>query len=83
MNANYDEKVQLLIIGDMTVGKTSILTRFTENKFSQNYLATVGLDFFTKDVDFKNLNRRVRIKIWDSAGQERFRSFKERILLLG
>ena len=77
MNANYDEKVQLLIIGDMTVGKTSILTRFTENKFSQNYLATVGLDFFTKDVDFKNLNRRVRIKIWDSAGQERFRSLTQ------
>ena len=77
MTANYDEKVQLLIIGDMTVGKTSILTRFTENKFSQNYLATVGLDFFTKDVDFKNLNRRVRIKIWDSAGQERFRSLTQ------
>ena len=77
MNANYDEKVQLLIIGDMTVGKTSILTRFTENKFSQNYLATVGLDFFTKDVDFTNLNRRVRIKIWDSAGQERFRSLTQ------
>ena len=77
MTANYDEKVQLLIIGDMTVGKTSILTRFTENKFSQNYLATVGLDFFTKDVDFTNPNRRVRIKIWDSAGQERFRSLTQ------
>jgi small GTP-binding protein len=77
MTANYDEKCQLLIVGDTTVGKTSILTRFTENKFNQNYLATVGLDFFTKDVDFTNPKRRVRIKIWDSAGQERFRSLTQ------
>ena len=45
---NYDEKCQLLIIGDATVGKTSILTRFTDDKFSTNYLNTVGLDFFSK-----------------------------------
>ena len=45
---NYDEKCQLLIIGDATVGKTSILTRFTDDKFSTNYLNTVGLDFFQK-----------------------------------
>ena len=78
MTANFDAKVQLLIIGDMTVGKTSILTRYTEDKFSQNYLATVGLDFFTKDVDFPNLNnQKIRIKIWDSAGQERFRSLTQ------
>ena len=77
MIADYDEKVQLLIIGDMTVGKTSILTRFTDDKFSQNYLATVGLDFFTKDVEFPTLKQKVRIKIWDSAGQERFRSLTQ------
>lgn len=70
---NYDQKCQLLIIGDSTVGKTSILSRFTDGKFSANYLATVGLDFFTKDMRFGN--KIIRIKIWDTAGTERFRSF--------
>ena len=72
---NYDEKCQLLIIGDATVGKTSILTRFTDDKFSTNYLNTVGLDFFSKDEVFNN--KKVRIKIWDTAGQERFRSIQK------
>ena len=69
---NYDQKCQLLIIGDSTVGKTSILSRFTNGIFNSNYLATVGLDSFTKDeiIDDKT----VRIKIWDTAGQERYKS---------
>ena len=72
---NYDEKCQLLIIGDSTVGKTSILSRFTEGTFSPNYLATVGLDFFTKDEYFNN--KIVRIKIWDTAGQERYKALTQ------
>ena len=69
---NYDQKCQLLIIGDSTVGKTSILSRFANGTFDSNYLATVGLDNFTKDevIDGKT----IRIKIWDTAGQERYKS---------
>ena len=69
---NYDEKCQLLIIGDSSVGKTSIITRFTNGTFNPNYLATVGLDNFTKDetIDDKN----IKVKLWDTAGQERFKS---------
>ena len=69
---NYDEKCQLLIIGDSTVGKTSILSRFANGTFSSNYLATVGLDNFNKDetIDDKN----VHIKIWDTSGQERYKA---------
>ena len=69
---NYDEKCQLLIIGDSTVGKTSMLFRYTEDKFSAQHLATVGIDFFTKDEIFNN--KVVRIKVWDTAGQERYKS---------
>ena len=69
---NYDMKYQLLIIGDSTVGKTSILSRFTNGTFDSNYLATVGLDNFTKDEIIDN--KTIRIKIWDTAGQERYRS---------
>lgn len=69
---NYDEKCQLLIIGDSTVGKTSLLFRYTEDKFSSQHLATVGIDFFTKDEIFNG--KVVRIKVWDTAGQERYKS---------
>ena len=69
---NYDQKCQLLIIGDSTVGKTSILSRFVDGTFNSNYLATVGLENITKDeiIDDKT----IRIKIWDTAGQERYQS---------
>ena len=69
---NYDEKCQLLIIGDSTVGKTSILCRFTNGTFNDNYLATIGLDNFTKDEIIDNKN--IRVKMWDTAGQERYKA---------
>jgi len=72
---NYDKKVQLLIIGDSTVGKTSILSRYTNGDFNPHYLATVGLDFFKKDEVFNG--KTIRIKIWDTAGQERYKSLTQ------
>ena len=72
---NYDKKSQLLIIGDSTVGKTSILSRYTSGQFNPNYLATVGLDFFKKDELFDG--KTIRIKIWDTAGQERYKSLTQ------
>ena len=72
---NYDKKCQLLIIGDSTIGKSSILSRYTKGDFNFNYLATVGLDFFTKDEIFDG--KTIRIKIWDTAGQERYKSLTQ------
>lgn len=69
---NYDEKFQLLIIGESTVGKTSLLFRYAEDKYSSQYLATVGIDFFTKDEIING--KTIRVKIWDTAGQERYKS---------
>ena len=69
---NYDVKCQLLIIGDSTVGKTSILSCFANGTFNSNYLATVGLENFTKDEIIDD--KPIRIKIWDTAGQERYKS---------
>ena len=70
---NFDDKCQLLIIGNSTVGKTSILTRYSSKNFNENYLATVGVDFFSKDETIDN--KIIRVKIWDTAGQERYKSF--------
>ena len=69
---SYDGKCQLLIIGDSTVGKTSILGRYANGVFNANYLATIGLDNFTKDEVIDN--KTIRIKIWDTAGQEKYQS---------
>ena len=69
---SYDGKCQLLIIGDSTVGKTSILGRYANGIFNANYLATIGLDNFTKDEIIDN--KTIRIKIWDTAGQEKYQS---------
>ena len=69
---SYDGKCQLLIIGDSTVGKTSILGRYANGVFNAHYLATIGLDNFTKDEVIDN--KTIRIKIWDTAGQEKYQS---------
>ena len=68
----YDDKIQLLIIGEPHVGKTSILVRYTTNNFYTNHLATLGIDYYTKDVNIDD--KAFRVKIWDTAGQERYRS---------
>ena len=69
---SFDTKCQLLIIGDGSVGKTSILRRFIQNTFSSNYISTMGIDFYTKDIILDQ--KKIHLKIWDTAGQERYRS---------
>ena len=64
--------LKLLLIGDSGVGKTNILTRFAENKFAENYITTIGVDFKVKTVEIDG--RPVKLQIWDTAGQERFRT---------
>ena len=61
-----------VLVGDPGVGKTSILERLTEQKFEQNYVSTIGVDFRFRYIE--NLGRRAKVQIWDTAGQERYRS---------
>jgi len=74
----HDSKCQLLIIGDSKVGKTSILRRFCQNTFNSQYLTTMGVDFFTKDVIINK--KTIHVKIWDTAGQERYRAVTQNFL---
>ncbi|EEB10227.1 rab9 and, putative [Pediculus humanus corporis] len=64
--------LKVIILGDSGVGKTSIMNQYVNNKFSNQYKATIGADFLTRDVDVGD--RRVTMQIWDTAGQERFQS---------
>ena len=72
---NYDKTCQILIIGDSSVGKTSLITRYTNGTFKEEYLATVGLDYYSKEEIIDN--KRINIKLWDTAGQERFKSLTQ------
>ncbi|XP_026190212.1 ras-like GTP-binding protein RYL1 [Cyclospora cayetanensis] len=68
----FDHLVKLLVLGDSSVGKSSLLLRFAENKFDPNFVLTIGVDFKTKVVECGG--RRIKLQVWDTAGQERFRT---------
>lgn len=68
---------KIVIVGDSGVGKTSLLLRYVENDFDQNYISTVGVDFKFKIIRASNEHNRpiyIKLHIWDTAGQERFRA---------
>jgi len=64
--------LKVILLGDSGVGKTSLMDRFVNKKFSAQYKATIGADFLTKEVEIDE--RLVTLQIWDTAGQERFQS---------
>eukprot|EP00977_Amphora_coffeiformis_P028363 scaffold34938_cov261-Amphora_coffeaeformis.AAC.2 len=66
-------KYKIVFLGDSSVGKTSVITRFMHDNFDKHYQATIGIDFLSKNVQIED-GRTVRLQLWDTAGQERFRS---------
>nr|AAZ66935.1 117M18_16 [Brassica rapa] len=74
-------KFKLVFLGDQSVGKTSIITRFMYDKFDTTYQATIGIDFLSKTMYLEDRTLRLQLCLWclicafqDTAGQERFRS---------
>jgi GTPase SAR1 family protein len=61
-----------VLIGDSSVGKSSILLRFTDDTFSDRHSATIGVDFKTRDMQWRG--KLIRATVWDTAGQEKFRA---------
>jgi len=64
--------IKIITLGDSSVGKTSVLLRFTENTFSPTMMSTVGID--SKNRVMTYANRSYRVQVWDTAGQEKFRT---------
>ena len=64
--------LKVIILGDSGVGKTSLMNQYVSNRFSEQYKATIGADFLTKEVMIDD--KLVTLQIWDTAGQERFQS---------
>ncbi|CAB1099861.1 unnamed protein product [Ectocarpus sp. CCAP 1310/34] len=67
---DFDRTIRILLLGDSGVGKTSLMTRFSEDKFAPTLISTAGVDYKVQTLDING--KRVRCQIWDTAGQERF-----------
>ena len=67
--SNKKNILKVVIIGDAGVGKTSLLKRYVENKFSKEYRVTLGADFLNKKVELNG--KQYSINLWDTAGQEK------------
>ncbi|TYG53404.1 hypothetical protein ES288_D09G107200v1 [Gossypium darwinii] len=64
--------LKVIILGDSGVGKTSLMNQYVNRKFNNQYKATIGADFLTKEIQFED--RLFTLQIWDTAGLERFQS---------
>ena len=62
---------KIVVVGDGTVGKTSLIMRFCQDYFAKSYKQTIGVDFFTKKITLPN-NTLVTLQIWDIGGQSIF-----------
>ena len=74
MSSNNEIKltIKLLLLGDSSVGKTSILNKYIANKFIENNIATLGVEYMDKTVDYNNF--KIKLQIWDTSGEEKYRS---------
>lgn len=70
---NILKKYKIVFLGDQSVGKTSLITRFMYDTFDETYATTIGIDFLSKTMYLEE-RKTVRLQLWDTAGQERFRS---------
>jgi small GTP-binding protein len=69
----YNCLFKILIVGDINTGKTAILDQFTNNHFDGAYISTIGIDFNVKIIPIDD-HTNVKLQVWDTCGQERFRS---------
>merc|ERR1712070_932238 len=76
-----DKKYKVVMLGDSTVGKSSILYRLKFSSFSGKQESTIGCEFFAKPIPIpERPDQPVKLLIWDTAGQEVFRSFTPNLL---
>ena len=65
--------IKVVLLGESAVGKTSIITRFVENKFKQDVMSSLSANFVSKKLEIGK-NQFIKFDIWDTAGQEKYRA---------
>lgn len=73
MHSKKQKKCVIIVLGESQVGKTSFINRFNTGSFERDTLTTIGLDFVVKEMTLED-GTKVNVKIFDTAGQERFRN---------
>jgi Ras-related protein Rab-8A len=71
--------IKIITLGDSHVGKSSLIVKYIDNKFSNSYVSTIGYDLKHKDINLKN-GENVKLALFDTAGQERFRSLAKNFI---
>ena len=66
-------EIKICLLGDVSVGKTSIASRFCKNSFNENYINTIGGAYQQQNIALNN-GAKIKLHIWDTSGQDRFRS---------
>ena len=72
--SEYDINFKIIVIGNSGVGKTCITNQATKNVFTNKYQATIGMEIFSLYVKLKDKNKIIKLQIWDTCGQEIYRS---------
>eukprot|EP00927_Polykrikos_kofoidii_P056722 TRINITY_DN50800_c0_g1_i1.p2 TRINITY_DN50800_c0_g1~~TRINITY_DN50800_c0_g1_i1.p2 ORF type:complete len:216 (+),score=39.34 TRINITY_DN50800_c0_g1_i1:156-803(+) len=70
----YDYLVKVVLVGDATVGKTHVLSRYIKGTVPNQVAATIGVEFAMRNVDLPGGVGTIKAQIWDTAGQERYRA---------
>ena len=66
--------LKVVLIGESGTGKTSIIQRFSYNLFDSNCASSISSQYISKTIDLKDINQSLKFDIWDTAGQEKYRS---------
>ena len=67
-----DHEFKIIILGDTTVGKSQLFNQYRNEEHFNDTTPTIGVDIFTKEVKINE--KKIKLKIWDTAGQEKFQS---------
>lgn len=68
----FDYLQKIIIIGDSGVGKSNILLRYSEGKFVENYMMTIGINYVYKVINVQGT--KIKLQIWDTAGQDKYKT---------
>ena len=71
MESNSVTRHKIIFVGDAGVGKTTIISRIMDNPFNEVYEPSIGVDFMSKNIKFRE--QSIKLQIWDTAGQEKYK----------
>lgn len=69
---DMETELKVIVVGNGQVGKTSLITRYADGKWTDTYKKTIGTDFMEKEIFLDSIGETVKLYLWDTAGQEMF-----------